>query len=518
MSAPRPTQIGIIEIDDADAQHQLGLHDYLLDIQKVVKDHGKNGWVKAEISAFNIRKWNAYLDLVEHNAKGEVIAKATGIIQGQDLKSIRDKFKNGTGGDLKADTKVLVHVRPQFDPQRGLSLLITDIDPAYTLGDMEMKLAMIRADLEAKGIYELNKRLPRPLDFTRLAVIAPQESAGLGDFNREAAILQKHQLCTFVVKQAVFQGKEAAKSIYEAMLTIWNENKQTPFDALVIIRGGGAKADLQWLNHPRLAEAVCKLPIPVMVGVGHEKDKTILDEIAMSFDTPSKVIKSILDAIINNALKAKRDFEFIQGAATNTAERYDRQIETYGDTILGRGKSVIEHYKTSLIRHEEDIKRSIDLLAQMDRNVRIHDQGITESAIRTIAAKGREIDAMTSEIAVMSRHNVMQANANVNALTDTIKTASRSTTVNAYREIIHQQDIIKHEAIRHLQAADREVNTLGEVIDAQDPKRVLERGYSLTRDFHGKVIRRMEQAKKTQTLYITLADGTITATNEDFET
>lgn len=512
-----PNQIGIIEIEDAENSHELGLHDYLRDIEKIIHEHGKSGWVKAEISAFNVRRWNGYLDLVEHNAKGEIIAKAVGVIQGQDLKAIKDKFKQGTGSELTADTKVLLYIKPRFDAQRGLSLIVTDIDPAYTLGDMEMKLAMIRANLEGKGIINANKNLSRPIDFTRIAVIAPQESAGLGDFKRESNILQQRQLCEFVVQESIFQGKDAAKSIYEAMTRVWGEHKKTPFDALVIIRGGGAKADLQWLNHERLAEAVCRFPIPVFVGVGHEKDKTILDEIAMSFDTPSKVIKYILDAIANNALKAKRDFEFIHVTASNHADRYAKQIDMLAESILGKSTSTLQHYQTALIRHEEDIKRSFDLLAQTSHAVLTHEQTVVENAIRTITARARDVDALTTEITVMSRHRLEQATGHVNTLAEDVQNSSRSVVVNAYRELINQGDTIKHEAERRVHEAKRQIEGLGDIIDAQDPKRVLERGYSLTRNFQGRVIRNMEQANKTQTLYITVSDGTITATNEDFQ-
>ena len=161
---------------------------------------------------------------------------------------------------LEAGIKVLVYARVEFHPQYGMALFIDDIDPTYTLGDMAAKLAKIREVLTAEKIINNNKQLPKPTDFTRVAVISPQNAAGLGDFNREAGILIKHNLCEFVYFTALFQGEKASKEICEALKLATEQHMQNPFDAIVIIRGGGALSDLTWLNNEQIARSVCLSP------------------------------------------------------------------------------------------------------------------------------------------------------------------------------------------------------------------------------------------------------------------
>ncbi len=257
-----------------------------------------------------------------------MVARSSARIWQTQVDKINAKFNLGTGSNLEAGIKVLVFARVEFHPQYGLSLFIDDIDPTYTLGDMAAKLAKIREVLTAEKIINKNKQLPKPIDFMRVAVISPQNAAGLGDFNREADILLKHNLCEFVYFTALFQGEQAPKEICRALAQALEAHQQQAFDAIVIIRGGGALSDLAWLNNEQLARAVCLCPVHVMVGVGHERDYTILDEIAGErFDTPSKVIQRIFNLITGNAMEAETKYQEISQAAMNTTQRVLERIE-----------------------------------------------------------------------------------------------------------------------------------------------------------------------------------------------
>ena len=148
----------------------------------------------------------------------------------------------------------------------GLDLIIEDVDPSYTLGDLTAKLERISENLQQTGLYERNKRLPAPFDFVRVAVVSPETSAGLGDFRREADLLQTARLCEFWLFTATFQGVEAPSSIQTAVLQALTAHKQDRFDDLVVIRGGGSVTDLAWLNDLELAKLLCPCPIPVLTG------------------------------------------------------------------------------------------------------------------------------------------------------------------------------------------------------------------------------------------------------------
>lgn len=157
-----------------------------------------------------------------------------------------------------------------------------------------------------------SRSLPAPADFVRVAVISPETSAGLGDFRQEADRLHGAGLCEFLFLRATFQGPAAASSLLEALETALTAHRERPFDALVIIRGGGAVTDLAWLNDLELARCACRLPIPILTGIGHERDSTILDEVAhRRFDTPSKAAHHTTQVIRDNALAALADLERI---------------------------------------------------------------------------------------------------------------------------------------------------------------------------------------------------------------
>lgn len=285
LASPAPAQAPAVTEQEAVPAPQ-GLYDYLSGIQQIVRRQVPPAWVRAEISQVSARGGNTYIELVEHDANGQIIAKVRSVIWRHAAPNVIAKFEQGAGTSLAADIKVMVHVRAELHPQYGMSLVVGDIDPTYTLGDMEAKLRQIRQHLQDAGLYDRNRSLPQPGEFTRVAVIAPAEAAGLGDFRREADLLEAHGLCAFDYELATFQGKEAPQSVYAAMRSLWDNHQVAPYDALVIIRGGGARADLQWLNDQRLAEAVCRIRIPVFTGIGHERDNTILDEVATRFDTP----------------------------------------------------------------------------------------------------------------------------------------------------------------------------------------------------------------------------------------
>lgn len=226
-------------------------------------------WVCVEASEVKAaRNGHLYFNFVEHDASGREIAKCNGVLWANRAKSVLQRFNTATGGDLKPGLKLLVQAVAEMHPQYGFSLQVLDIDPSYTLGDMEQKLAKIRDTLTREGAFDRNKRLRKPLDFRRVAVIAPDGAAGLGDFRQEADRLSAHGVVEFLYYSALFQGAGAAESISKAFSSVLLDHTETPFDAVCLIRGGGAKTDLAWLNELAIARVICDSPIPVFRGLG----------------------------------------------------------------------------------------------------------------------------------------------------------------------------------------------------------------------------------------------------------
>src|SRR4051794_17290032 len=264
---------------DPEAERGITLTELLFRLKTVI-DRELPGpeWVKAEISELRVKNGHLYLSLAERNERGDVLAKTSAVIWRNCAETINLKFVEATGEGLKTDIKILCQARVRFDVLFGLDLIVEDVDPSYTLGDLAAKLRRIRERLAQEGLYERNRSLPPPLDFVRVAVISPETSAGLGDFRRETDRLQHAGLCEFRFFGATFQGIDAPSSIRTAVNEVMVADRQQAFDALVIIRGGGSVTDLAWLNDLELARLLCQAPIPVLTGIGHERDSTIVDE------------------------------------------------------------------------------------------------------------------------------------------------------------------------------------------------------------------------------------------------
>lgn len=283
-------------------------------------------WVVAEVLKIS-NGTHRYLELVEYDEQRKEVAKTQGMIW-RDRVSMLTSFQQATGLEVGPGMKILFRAKPVFHEVYGLSLEILALDSSYTLGDMETKIKMIREYLREKNWLNLNKSLTQPRDFTRVAVISPADAAGLGDFRVDADKLQRHGVCDFHYYPATFQGPKSSESIVEQMIRVHADMQMQSFDCLIIIRGGGDKAGLYHLNDRRLAASVCRFPIPVLVGIGHERDKVFLEEVAgQRFATPSLLISHIKQQIVANARQAMAHYDQVMSLATMRLEQIEKRAE-----------------------------------------------------------------------------------------------------------------------------------------------------------------------------------------------
>ncbi len=218
--------------------------------------------------------------------------------------------------------------------------------------------------LTKEGLADKNKLLPTPFDIQNVLVIAPENAAGLGDFKKDADTLNKAGVCHFVYHTATFQGNTAAVSIINSLgdgLRQWAKDFKAAPDLIVIIRGGGAVNDLAYLNDYDLAALLCKRTVPVWVGIGHEKDRTILDEIAhRSFDTPSKVIGGIRNVIVERTQKVLESLQTIKLLSQHQITAYQSQNDQYIRVIKTLAHGQINEASKTL----DLIKDTLQYLAQ----------------------------------------------------------------------------------------------------------------------------------------------------------
>ncbi|WP_180105536.1 MULTISPECIES: exodeoxyribonuclease VII large subunit [unclassified Acinetobacter] len=338
---------------------QLTLSEYLSAVKEIIQLAFDDAvWVKAEIRNLNIKGGHYYLELAEKEQESDkVIASCKATIWKFTANKVVGKFERESGIELSRDLNVLVKVRAKFDPQYGFSVNIEEIDSSFTLGDLARRYQQILEKLTSEGLIHKNRNLPAPFDIQHVLVIAPENAAGLGDFKKDADALQHAGVCEFVYHAATFQGNTAAQSIRDALalgLRQWANDFQTAPDLIVIIRGGGAVNDLAYLNDYDLAVLLSKRSVPIWVGIGHEKDRTILDEIAhRSFDTPSKVIGGIRNHIVERTQEVLEALQSIQLRSQHQIAVYQSQNDQLLQVIKTLAQSQIND-STQLLQQYQD--------------------------------------------------------------------------------------------------------------------------------------------------------------------
>lgn len=288
---------------DTLAETHLPLSAYLEAVKLVISDtFDHEVWIQAEIRSVSTKGGHYYFELAEKDENDNIIASTRATLWRYRASVIVNKFMSGTGKSLSAGLSILLKGSASFHPQYGFSINVSDIDPTYTLGALAQAYHAMLKRLQEKGLTTLNKNLPIPFDLRHVIVIAPERAAGLGDFRAEADRLSKADACQFYYHHATFQGNHAPQELRETITNAIKDfysHHQNHADLLVIIRGGGAVGDLAYLNDYELCALVAESPMPVWVGVGHERDKVLLDEVAHTrFDTPSKVIHAIENHLI----------------------------------------------------------------------------------------------------------------------------------------------------------------------------------------------------------------------------
>ncbi|MCM1150913.1 MAG: exodeoxyribonuclease VII large subunit, partial [Alistipes senegalensis] len=245
-------------------------------------------WVSAEISEIKVNyTGHCYLELVEKGgANGVPTAQARAMIWNNRYPALAARFETETGRRLGAGLRILAKALVTYHELYGFSLQITDIDPAYTLGDMECQRQETIRRLQEEGVWEMNRQLPAPAALQRIAVVSSAHAAGYRDFCKE--LERSPYAFRLTLFDAFVQGTEAENSIVEALGRI--ACRQEEFDAVALIRGGGSVSDLNCFNAYRLCAHVAQFPLPVLTGIGHDKDTSVADMVAYAaHKTPTAV-------------------------------------------------------------------------------------------------------------------------------------------------------------------------------------------------------------------------------------
>ena len=327
-------------------------------------------WVQAELSDVRSNSsGHCYLEFVQKDTGGNhLIAKARGTIWSNIFKMLKPYFEQETGQQFASGIKVLVQVSLEFHELYGYSLTVLDIDPTYTMGDMARRRREIILRLEEEGVLTMNKELDMPLAPQRIAVISSATAAGYGDFCDQ--LRNNPYGLSFQTKlfPAVMQGEWVEESIISALESVYQELDE--WDVVVIIRGGGATSDLSGFDTYNLAANCVQFPLPIVTGIGHERDETVLDVVAHTrVKTPTAAAEYLIGRLYETALK-------LEDHATRVVNKVEERLN-WEHTRLNRLSERIPmnvrmclqagHYAVKGIQHRIDVALQERLLKEKHR-------------------------------------------------------------------------------------------------------------------------------------------------------
>lgn len=372
-------------------------------------------WVEAELSEAREVRGHCYMELVQKDIfSATPIARASAKCWKQRWQVLRPKFEGVTGQPLRAGMKVMLQVAVSFHEAYGFAWIVQDIDPTYTMGDMARKRLEIIRQLQQEGVFDMQKELTIPMFAQRVAVISSESAAGYGDFcsqlsNNDYGFKFYPRLFT-----AVMQGERVEQSVVAALNEI--NRHVDDFDVVVIIRGGGATADLSGFDTLELAENVANFPLPIITGIGHERDESILDMVSNTrVKTPTAAAAVLIDNLV---------------AVLSCINDYERRVAM-------RVKQVMDKERRRLDRSAERVPMLFSLVK-------------TRQEARLDRLMSRMVSLVNHNVSTAG-HRLQLASANLLPLVE-----------------------------RRLERANNELGRLEFRVKALDPQLILRRGYSIT--------------------------------------
>ena len=324
-------------------------------------------WLAAEVGEMRgASNGHCYLEFVQKDeVGGTLLAKARGHIWRQGYVNISAQFRRATGQDLRAGLKVLAEVEVSFHELYGYSLHVVDIDPTYTLGDLAAQRQAIIRQLEADGVINLNKEIPLPRLIRRVAVISSATAAGYGDFCRQ--LEQSGYGFELQLFPAVMQGDGVEQSVIAALDRIAAEPGR--WDVAVIIRGGGSSLDLHGFDTYLLAANVAQFPLPVLSGIGHERDDTLVDLVAHTrLKTPTAVAAFLVQLREDEAARLYQLAQRLQQAVAAQVEGHGKQLTALAHRFQLAATQYVHWQQQRLLRHQNRLDVGAQIVFQNERH------------------------------------------------------------------------------------------------------------------------------------------------------
>lgn len=369
-------------------------------------------WVKGEVKGWSERGPHAYFDLVEEGPDGsaKISVKYFAPARGR-LRPRLEKF----GVRVANGLKLRIHGRLDvYAPSGGLGLVVDDIDPRFTMGELALEREALLRRLRETGLLDLNKALVLALPPLRVGVVTSTSSAAWADFSRE--IHDSGIAFHLRVVDVRVQGDTAPAEVTEAVTFL---GRQTDLDAVVVVRGGGARTDLAAFDHESVAVAIARCGLPVFVGVGHEIDRSIADEVAhTSLKTPTACARALVDQVLWYVDHTERAWSGIAQAATLRLTTAEAQVGQVGDSIRHRVLAAVDRSNSTLRGHH----RRLDELAgraldSCDRRLQIATVGVRRSTDR-VDQHAQQLDHLARQVRLLDPVTIMARGWSITRTTD----------------------------------------------------------------------------------------------------
>ena len=364
-------------------------------------------WVVAETSDVRQSGGHCYLELVQKDAQtGQTLARMRGIVWASVYARLRCEFERATGQPFASGMNVMVEVSANFHEQYGLSVVITGINPTYTLGDMARQRLEILNRLRSEGIIDMNKQLPWADVAQRVAVISAAGAAGYGDFmnqlhNNPSGI--KFYTCLF---PAVMQGQSTVTSVIAALERI--NDYADLFDCVVIIRGGGSTSDLNSFDNYDLAANVAQFPLPVICGIGHDRDNTVVDSVA-SVRVKTAAAEWLLDRAQSALDHVNALTDMVVDSATQMLSGARQQLAYFTSGIPLMADNIVVRHRARL----QQIAAAIPVVAarRIDgagKDLAFASQRVAMAARQCVANERQRVTGLEKQVELLSPDRVLR--------------------------------------------------------------------------------------------------------------
>ena len=350
-------------------------------------------WVQAELSDVRTNSTgHCYLEFIQKDLRSNsLIAKARGTIWANVYRLLKPYFEESTGQAFVSGIKVLVQVTVSFHELYGYSLTVQDIDPTYTLGDMARRRREILKQLEEEGVLTLNKELEMPVLPQRIAVVSSLTAAGYGDFCHQLKNNSRGFFFHTELFPALMQGDRVEESVLSALDAILN--RQEDFDAVVIIRGGGATSDLSGFDTYLLAAACAQFPLPIITGIGHERDDTVLDSVAHTrVKTPTAAAEYLINCMNLAADELEVLISQLHESVRSRLTEEHRKLISYRNRIPSAVVRRVSDAKLALLTTRKDVSLAVQTsLSRQRHRLELLQQRLADASPEKTLARGYSI-------------------------------------------------------------------------------------------------------------------------------